>query len=107
VTNVATFDEPWAMAFLPGAASALVTERAGALKLWQASGPVLDVAGVPLVDYGGQGGLGDVALAPDFATTGTIYPSWAEAGPTTRAARPWRGRSSSPMAASPGWKDCR
>jgi glucose/arabinose dehydrogenase len=44
VTNVATFDEPWAMAFLPGAASALVTERAGKLKLWQASGPVLDVA---------------------------------------------------------------
>jgi glucose/arabinose dehydrogenase len=47
VTNVATFDEPWAMAFLPGAASALVAERAGKLKLWQASGPVLDVAGVP------------------------------------------------------------
>lgn len=80
VTDVATFDEPWAMAFLPGAASALVTERAGKLKLWQASGPVLDVAGVPPVDYGGQGGLGDVALAPDFATTGTIYLSWAEAG---------------------------
>jgi glucose/arabinose dehydrogenase len=28
----------------------------------------------------GQGGLGDVALAPDFATSGTVYLTWAEAG---------------------------
>lgn len=68
------------MAFLPGTPYALVTEKAGKLKLWQADGPVRDVAGVPTVDYGGQGGLGDIMPAPDFATSGMVYLSWAEAG---------------------------
>lgn len=80
VQDVARFKEPWAMAFIPGTRLALVTERAGKLKLWQEGGATLDVAGVPGVAYGGQGGLGDVILAPDFATSGTIYLSWAEAG---------------------------
>ncbi len=80
VQEVAGFDEPWAMTFLPGGKQALVTERAGKLKLWRDGAPALDVAGVPTVAYGGQGGLGDVILAPDFARSGTIYLSWAEAG---------------------------
>ena len=73
VREVASFNEPWAMTFLPGGKQALVTERAGKLKLWQENGPALDVAGVPAVAYGGQGGLGDVILAPDFAASGTVY----------------------------------
>jgi aldose sugar dehydrogenase len=87
VEELGRFDEPWAMALLPDG-SALITERKGELKLW--SSP--DIAKVVLrvkVDYGGQGGLGDVALAPDFKTakTPTIYISWAEAGPNnTRGA---------------------
>ncbi|WP_374524886.1 PQQ-dependent sugar dehydrogenase [Sphingopyxis sp.] len=80
VQEVAAFDEPWAMTFLPGGKQALITERAGKLKLWQEGGSTLDVAGVPAVAYGGQGGLGDVILAPDFATSGTVYLSWVEAG---------------------------
>lgn len=79
-TEIARFDEPWAMAFIPGTPLALITERKGKLKLWEEGGAVQDVAGVPTVAYGGQGGLGDVALAPDFATSGLIYLSWAEAG---------------------------
>ena len=81
VKDVASFNEPWAMAFVPGTRAALVTEKSGKLKLWQESGPTLDVAGVPAVAYGGQGGLGDVIVAPDFQASGTIYLSWAEAGP--------------------------
>ena len=81
VREIASFNEPWAMAFLPGTRAALVTERRGKLKLWQESGPTLDVAGVPKVAYGGQGGFGDVIVAPDFASSGTIYLSWAEPGP--------------------------
>ena len=80
VQEVARFKEPWAMAFIPGTPLALVTERAGKLKLWQEGGAVRDVAGVPAVAYGGQGGFGDVILAPDFATSGHIYLSWVEAG---------------------------
>lgn len=74
------FNEPWAMVFLPNSKLALITERAGKLKLWDDSGLVRDVAGVPSVKYAGQGGLGDVILSPDFATSGTIYLSWVEAG---------------------------
>jgi glucose/arabinose dehydrogenase len=35
---------------------------------------------MPDVDYGGQGGLGDVAVHPDFAENGVIYLSYAEGG---------------------------
>jgi glucose/arabinose dehydrogenase len=80
ITEVAHFDEPWALAFIPGTPLALITERKGKLKLWEEGGAVQDVAGMPQVAYGGQGGLGDVALAPDFATSGIVYLSWAEAG---------------------------
>lgn len=79
-TEIARFDEPWAIAFIPGTPYALITERKGKLKLWEDGGAVQDVTGVPEVAYGGQGGLGDIALAPDFATSGTVYLSWAEAG---------------------------
>ncbi len=80
VTEMARFDEPWAMAFLPGTPYALVTERGGKLKLWKQGGQAAEVAGVPTVDYAGQGGLGDVMPAPDFASSGMVYLSYAEAG---------------------------
>lgn len=82
--EVAAFDEPWAMTFLPGGRQALVTERAGRLKLWREGAATLDVVGVPAVAYGGQGGLGDIILAPDFATSGVVYLSWAEAEGSAR-----------------------
>ena len=69
------------MAFLPGTDMALVTERKGKLKLWrEGADTAVDVAGVPKVAYGGQGGFGDVIVAPDFATSGMVYLSWVEAG---------------------------
>jgi glucose/arabinose dehydrogenase len=49
--------------------------------LWREGAEPQVVGGTPKVDAGGQGGLGDVAPAPDFATSGTIYLTWAEAGP--------------------------
>lgn len=80
IDDMATFDEPWAMAFLPGTPYVLITEKKGALKLWQQGQPARSVMGVPKVDYGGQGGFGDVQPAPDFAQSRVIYLSWAEAG---------------------------
>ena len=77
---VASFDEPWALAFLPDGRM-LVTEKKGKLVIVAQDGQKSrPVSGVPDVDYGGQGGLGDVALHPDFADNGVIYLSYAEAG---------------------------
>lgn len=78
-TEIAKFDEPWAMTFLPDGRM-LVTTKPGILWLVAQDGKKTEVSGVPEVDYGGQGGFGDVVLAPDFAESGTIYLSWAEAG---------------------------
>ena len=92
-TAIASFVEPWAMAFLPDGTQALITERKGVLKLWTVGGGAVDVAGVPKVDYGGQGGLGDVALHPRFAENGFVYLSYAEAGEgDTRGAAVARGK---------------
>lgn len=82
VTNVAKFNEPWAMTFLPDG-RLLVSEKQGALKLLDVSTPGAAtgiIAGVPKVAYGGQGGLGDVVLHPQFASNGLVYLSYAEAG---------------------------
>lgn len=78
-TAVADFDEPWAMTFLPDG-RLLVTEKAGKLFLVTQEGQKTAVAGAPTVDYGGQGGLGDVITHPDFAQNKTIYLSFVEAG---------------------------
>jgi glucose/arabinose dehydrogenase len=83
VTEIATFDEPWAMTFLPDG-RLLVSERPGRLKLLSADGRTAsDIGGVPKVAVGGQGGLGDVVLDPSnsAATVQTVYLSWAEPGP--------------------------
>ncbi|RJF94306.1 PQQ-dependent sugar dehydrogenase [Sphingomonas cavernae] len=79
-SEVAKFNEPWAMAFLPGGKQLLVTEKAGKLKLFTIGGSTVDVAGVPNVAYGGQGGFGDVVLHPQFAQNGLVYLSYAEPG---------------------------
>ena len=93
VEPLGQFAEPWAMAFLPGGRQALITEKRGVLKLWTVGGDAVDVAGVPTVDYGGQGGLGDVILHPDFANNRIIYLSWVEAGDGgNRGAAVGRGR---------------
>lgn len=77
-TEVASFDEPWAMSFLPDG-HLLVTEKSGQLKLVGIDGRVGSVSGVPAVAYGGQGGLGDVVAHPAFAQNGWVYLSYAEA----------------------------
>jgi len=77
--QVGAFEEPWAIAFMADG-RALVTEKRGALKIWRPGGEATDVAGVPEVAYGGQGGLLDVALAPDFEQSRLVYLSYAEPG---------------------------
>ncbi|WP_010341634.1 PQQ-dependent sugar dehydrogenase, partial [Xanthomonas sacchari] len=79
-TPVATFNEPWAMSFLPDG-TALVSEKGGTLKrIDPVSGHTGAVTGIPAVAYGGQGGLGDVLPHPGFAKNGWVYLSYAEPG---------------------------
>lgn len=91
--EIATFNEPWAMAFLPDGRM-LVTEKRGRLYVVTQDGeksrPVEDV---PDVAYRGQGGLGDVIPHPDFANNRMIYLSYAESGVgNVRGAAVARGR---------------
>ena len=97
IKDYGAFAEPWALAFAPGTAMLFVTERGGTLKFVDtASGTLGTVTGLPKVDYGGQGGLGDIAFLPteSSATLGkrTIYLTWIEAGEGgTRGAVAGRG----------------
>lgn len=91
VTEVADLDQPWAMTFLPDG-SLLVTEKPGHLLLRRADGTILTVSGTPDVAYGGQGGLGDVVLHPEFASNRLVYLSYAEAGAGGRGAAVARAR---------------
>jgi glucose/arabinose dehydrogenase len=70
-------DHPWALGFLPDGRM-LVTERSGQLRI-VADGVVGEaIAGTPEVYNQGQGGLLDLALAPDFAESGQIYLTFSE-----------------------------
>ncbi len=95
ITEMATFDEPWAMAFEPGTGRLFITEKGGALKIYQPSNGKTGTvtSGMPAVAYGGQGGLGDIAFAPDYMTSREIYLSWAAPDEgTKRRAVVGRGR---------------
>ena len=78
----AGLEAPWAMAFLPDG-RLLVTERPGRLRIVE-NGKLLPepVRGIPAV-YGGEGGLLDVVLHPNYARPGNdwIYLSYGDKSP--------------------------
>ncbi|WP_435930609.1 PQQ-dependent sugar dehydrogenase [Dryocola sp. BD613] len=74
-------DHPWSLAFLPANKGMLITLRDGQLRHWQPGAGLGDpIVGVPKVWAHGQGGLFDVALAPDFERSRKVWLSFAEAG---------------------------
>jgi glucose/arabinose dehydrogenase len=78
VTVAEGLERPWGIAFLPDG-RALVTERPGRLRIVGMDGKLSEpLDGVPAVDAVKQGGLLDVALDPEFATTRLVYLSYAE-----------------------------
>ena len=79
VTEVADLDSPWAMTFLPDGRM-LVTEKAGTMLLVTQDGATRRPVATVTVDSAGQGGLMDVVLAPDFATSKRVYFSYSAAG---------------------------
>lgn len=80
------------MAFLPDK-RILVAEKKGNIAIVGQNGKSFGgIRGLPNVDYGGQGGLGDIALHPDFENNGLLYLSYVEGGSgATRGAAVARG----------------
>ena len=79
VTAVADgFSKPWSVAELPAGQGYLITEISGQLFRVSVDGAKTEITGLPSdIFVGGQGGLLDVVLAPDFAISGTLYLSHA------------------------------
>ena len=99
IEEIATFDSPWAMTFLPDG-RALVTEKAGKLVLFAPDGKSDDWDGKvtvqipdgPVADSEGQGALMDVVLHPQFAKNGIVYLSWSEKAPDGKGVALGMGR---------------
>jgi glucose/arabinose dehydrogenase len=72
-TFASGLERPWGAALLPDG-RLLVTERPGRLRVVGRDGALsAPLAGVPAVEAQRQGGLLDVALAPDFDRTREVY----------------------------------
>lgn len=101
---------PWAVTSLPDG-RLIITEKAGSVRIWSAdgqssgqsnnqSGDLLSgqlsepIGGFPAVDDRGQGGLLDVAPAPDFLTSRMLYFTLAEATSQGSLTAVGRGRLS-------------
>lgn len=76
VTVTEGLKNPWGLDFLPDG-KFIVTERGGQMRVVEANGtkgPALK--GLPEIIARGQGGLLDVTVAPDFATSKRVYFSY-------------------------------
>ena len=71
-TIASGLENPWAVAALPDGGY-LVTERPGRLRIVRDGKLSAPISGVPKVSARSQGGLLDVELAPDFATSRALY----------------------------------
>ncbi len=73
VTKIAGgLDHPWAVEVLPDGAY-IVTERPGHLRIIRNGKVGEPISGLPKVYTEGQGGLLDIALAPDFSRSRKLY----------------------------------
>src|SRR5215213_10136366 len=79
MTQVATFQLPWRIAFLPDGRM-LVTEKVGPVWLVTQQGAKMPIENVPAVLYQGQGGMLGVFTSPRYATDHSIYLTYAEPG---------------------------
>jgi aldose sugar dehydrogenase len=92
-TVVDSLNRPWGLAFLPDRNELLVTQAVGTLSLVDiGTGDVRDIGGVPTVHTGGQGGLLDVAVDPDFPDQPWIYLTYSAAADGATSTHLARGR---------------
>src|SRR6202167_4377653 len=79
MTQVATFELPWRLAFLPDGRM-LITEKVGPVWLVSQKGEKIPVSNTPPVYWQGQNGMLGVFLSPNYATDQSIYLTYAEPG---------------------------
>jgi aldose sugar dehydrogenase len=79
MTQVATFNLPWRIAFLPDGRM-LITEKPGAVWLVTQQGAKTQVSNVPAVLHQGQGGLLGIFLSPKYTTDHSVYLTYSEPG---------------------------
>ncbi|MGH7471925.1 MAG: PQQ-dependent sugar dehydrogenase [Longimicrobiales bacterium] len=79
MTQVATFNLPWRIAFLPDGRM-LITEKVGGLWLVTQQGTKMPVTNVPPVLHRGQGGMLGVYTSPNYATDHNVYLTYSEPG---------------------------
>jgi glucose/arabinose dehydrogenase len=96
-----TFNEPWGMTFLPNG-DLLVTEKTGSLLLVHLDNRTkVPITGLPKVAYGGQGGLGDIVLHPQYKKNHWIYLSYVEQGKSGKRGAVVARAKLRPMSAKP------
>jgi len=79
MTQVATFNLPWRIAFLPDGRM-LITEKVGPVWLVTQDGKKMPVANAPAVLSQGQGGMLGVFVSPHYATDHNVYLTYSEPG---------------------------
>jgi glucose/arabinose dehydrogenase len=79
LTQVATFNLPWRIAFLPDGRM-LITEKVGPVWLVTQKGTKIALGNVPAVLHQGQGGMLGVFVSPHYATDNNVYLTYAEPG---------------------------
>ncbi len=67
------FDRPWGLTWLPDGRMLLTTKSGGVYTVTGDTSTPVELVGFPEVYDGGQGGLMDVAVHPDFAKNGWVY----------------------------------
>ena len=105
IQKIVQFNEPWAIETLSDG-KLLITEKSGQLKLFDPeTKKTQNVADIPKVAYGGQGGLGDVTIHPNFNNNAWVYLSYAEALDEKYGAVVIRGRLDLTDSAQPKLKE--
>ena len=77
ITQVATFNLPWRIAFLPDGRM-LITEKVGPVWLVTQQGEKTPVDNVPAVLHQGQGGMLGIFVSPHYAKDQSVYLTYAE-----------------------------
>jgi glucose/arabinose dehydrogenase len=79
MTQVATFNLPWRIAFLPDGRM-LITEKVGPVWLVTQAGARISIGNIPAVLAQGQGGMLGIYVSPRYGTDSSVYLTYAEPG---------------------------